>query len=118
MQRDASNLTIIGYVRSGAGDDGVTRRLALAHEKRPLLELLDDARRSKQDQKIRLFEAAAIVLDGPEVARRVGETVVRQQTGTAVRLMLRALGSPVPYGAVSPRHQPSSRPTTNARPSR
>jgi diguanylate cyclase (GGDEF)-like protein len=96
-RRDTSNLTLaltIGYVRSHLGEDGVADLLRAAREERPLSELCNEARWSTQAQKMALFEAAAEVMHDPEVARRIGETVLQQQTGTAVRIMLRTVGSP------------------------
>ena len=95
--RDASNLTIsltIGHVRARAGTGGVERLLELAGETRPLAVLEDQTGWSTQEQKIRLFEAAAVVLDDPQAARRVGETVLEQRTATSLKLLLRTLGSP------------------------
>ena len=95
--RDSSNLTmalIIGYMRDRGGDAAVDRMLELAGESRPLADLLDERRWSSYEQKIRLFEAAVAVLGDPDTPRRIGATVLQQQTGTALRLMLRALGSP------------------------
>ncbi|MEY2463373.1 MAG: hypothetical protein QOH64_1511 [Acidimicrobiaceae bacterium] len=96
-RRDTSNLTLaltIGYVRARLGDEGVTDLLRIAGETRSLAELSNEGRWSTQEQKMALFTAAAELLDDPEVARRIGETVLDQQTGAAVRLMLRAVGSP------------------------
>lgn len=96
-QRDSSNLTIsliIGYVRDRAGEPAVEQMLALAGEVRPMEELLDEGRWCSYERKIRLFEGACEVLGDPETPRLVGATVLEQQTGTAIRLMLRALGSP------------------------
>lgn len=95
--RDASNMTlsfIIGYVRAQAGDEGVEQLLRLAGEQRPLSELLDQSGWSTQEQKISLFEAAAELLHEPEIGRRVGEAVMEQRTSVALRVVLRALGSP------------------------
>ena len=96
-ERDSSNLTmalIIAYVRDRGGDAAVGQLLAVAGETRPMEELLDEGRWSSYHQKIRLFEAAIAVLDDPATPRLVGATVLERQTGTAIRLMLRALGSP------------------------
>lgn len=97
QERDSSNLTmalIIGYVRRRGGEAAVEQLLATAGETRPMAELLDEGRWSSYGQKLRLFEAASAVLGDADTPRRVGETVLEQQTGTAIRLMLRALGSP------------------------
>jgi diguanylate cyclase (GGDEF)-like protein len=96
-ERDSSNLTIaliIGYVRERRGDAGVAQLLEVAGESRPIDELLDEGRWSSFDQKIRLFEAAIAILGDPDTPRLVGMTVLERQTGTAIRLILRALGSP------------------------
>lgn len=97
QQRDCSNLTnalIIGYVRRRGGDAAVEQLLTTAGETRPMAELIDEGRWSSYGQKLRLFEAASTVLGDTDTPRLVGETVLEQQTGTAIRLMLRALGSP------------------------
>jgi diguanylate cyclase (GGDEF)-like protein len=96
-RRDSSNITIallLGYVSSQGGDEAVAAVLDLAGEKRPLAELNDETRWSTQEQKIALLEAAAAVLDDPEVGRHVGETVLQQRAGFALRLVLRTVGSP------------------------
>src|SRR5579872_6504946 len=96
-ERTSSNLTmalIIGYVRDRRGDGGVEQLLEAAGETRPISELLDEGRWSSFDQKIRLFEAAIAILGDPDTPRLVGTTVLQRQTGVAIRLMLRALGSP------------------------
>ena len=96
-ERDSSNLTnalILGHVRDRGGDAAVEQVLAAAGETRSVAELIDEGRWSTYQQKIRLFEAAVDVLKDPDTPRLVGATVMKQQTGTAVRLMLRALGSP------------------------
>ena len=46
------------------------------------------------DECIALLEAAAEVLDDPEIGLHVGEQAVRQHAGTPVATMLRTLGSP------------------------
>jgi diguanylate cyclase (GGDEF)-like protein len=95
--RDSSNLTIaltIGYVRAQRGPEAVARLLALAEETRPLAELEDDTRWSTQGQKIRLFEAAAVLLDDPLASRHIGETVLEQRTAASLKLLLRTVGSP------------------------
>lgn len=96
-RRNSSNLTtalIIGYVRDRRGDGGVEQLLEVAGEARPIDELLDEARWSSFEQKIRLFEAAIEVLGDPDTPRLVGTTVLDRQVGAGIRLMLRALGSP------------------------
>jgi diguanylate cyclase (GGDEF)-like protein len=95
--REASNLTLaltIGYVRAHGGPDAVERLLERAGETRPLSVLEDETGWSTQDQKIRLFKAAAAILDDPLAPRRIGETVLEQRTAASLKLLLRTLGSP------------------------
>jgi hypothetical protein len=110
-RRDTSNLTLaltIGYVRARLGDEGVTDLLRIAGETRSLAELSNEGRWSTQEQKMALFTAAAELLDDPEVARRIGETVLDQQTGA---------GHPRRCAAAWPRPARSSPPTTRVKPS-
>ena len=84
----------VRYVREKAGDDGVRRMLALAHEDRSAAELEDEHRWSTYEQKIALWEAAAVVLDDPVVSRHIGESALRHSVGASLRVLLRTLGSP------------------------
>jgi diguanylate cyclase (GGDEF)-like protein len=84
----------IRYVRSKAGDDGVARMLALAGETRTAEELEDEHRWSTYEQKIALWEAAAVVLDDPVVTRHIGESALEHRVGAGLRVLLRTLGSP------------------------
>jgi K+-sensing histidine kinase KdpD len=96
-QRHTAGVTtalILRYVRSRAGDQGVARVMELAGDDRDPTELEDETSWSTYDQKIRLFDAAAQALDDPQVARRIGETVIDQRVGAPIKLLLRALGSP------------------------
>jgi len=85
---------IVRYVRHHAGDDGVARLLALAHEERPLATLENEQVWSTYEQKIALLEAAAVVLDDPDVALHIGETALDHSVGPGIRILLRRLGSP------------------------
>ncbi len=96
-ERASSNLTvaaIIGYVSDRGGSAAVERLLATARETRPMAVLLDAGNWTSQDQKVRLFEAAVEVLGDPDAPRMIGATILERQAGTALRLVLRALGSP------------------------
>src|SRR2546421_7311645 len=86
----------VRYVRARAGDEGVRRTLELAGESRAPEELEDERTWSTYDQTILLLEAAARVLGDPHVSRHMGETAVSEQVGGALKMLLRALGSPGP----------------------
>src|SRR6266545_2842847 len=91
---------------------GMTSKLVLAHAERMggrgaveavLLrcglesreaELRDENSWFSYENKIRLFEALAEVLDDPHVTRRMGETVLDLSVGEGLRATLRALGTP------------------------
>ncbi len=85
---------ILGYARQRAGDNGVDRLLRLAGERRSAADLEDEATWSTYAQKVALFEAAAVVCDDQLVARRIGESVLREQVGIPIRMILWTLGSP------------------------
>lgn len=85
---------IVNFVRHHAGDDGVARLLELAGETRPLSELEDEQRWSTYEQKIALMEAAAVVLDDPNVMIHMGEAALEHQVGPGIRILIRRLGSP------------------------
>ena len=85
---------IVEYVRGRAGDRGVRRLLQLAGEMRSERELCDEGQWSTYAQKIALFEAAAVVLDDPIVARHVGEASLALGVGASTKALLRSLGSP------------------------
>ncbi len=85
---------IVRYVRHHAGDEGVERLLVLAGEDRPIALLENEQHWSTYEQKIALLEAAALVLDDPDVALHIGETALDHSVGPAIRILLRRLGSP------------------------
>ena len=85
---------IVRYVRHHAGDEGVARLLALAGDERPLSVLENEQHWSTYDEKIALLEAAAVVLDDPDVALHIGETALDHSVGPGIRILLRRLGSP------------------------
>ena len=49
---------------------------------------------SSYEAAVKLFRAAAVVTDEPDIGRRVGEETLRQYHGTEVAALLRSLGSP------------------------
>ena len=85
---------IVRYVRHHAGDEGVARLLALAGDDRPLAVLENEQHWSTYEEKIALLEAAAVVLDDPDVALHIGETALDHSVGPGIRILLRRLGSP------------------------
>lgn len=57
-------------------------------------KLLDENYWFSYDEKIALFEAAAEVLDDPEVMLHIGDVAVELNVGEGLKVALRALGSP------------------------
>src|SRR3954468_16928183 len=86
--------TLIRHVRSRAGDDAAREVLALSEVDHPTSYLDDPSNWIWLNECIALLEAAADVLDDPEIGLHVGEQAVRQHAGTPVATMLRSLGSP------------------------
>src|SRR6478752_1100373 len=85
---------IVRYVRHHAGDEGVVRLLTLARDDRAVEVLENEQHWSTYEQKIALLEAAAVVLDDPDVALHIGETALDHSVGPGIRILLRRLGSP------------------------
>jgi diguanylate cyclase (GGDEF)-like protein len=96
-RRETAGVTtrlIVAYVRARLGADGVDALLAGACDERPVAVLEDEATWSTYDQKVALFASAAALLDDPQVAQHIGRTVLQEQVGAPVKLLLRTLGSP------------------------
>jgi diguanylate cyclase (GGDEF)-like protein len=85
---------LLRHVATVSGEDAVGQLLRRAGSTRSAAFLEDPANWISYDEAIALFEAAAVLTDDPQVARRVGEQTVRQHAGTPVATVLRALGSP------------------------
>jgi len=85
---------VVRYVRDRGGAKGVERLLRLAGESRPTSMLEDERTWSSYEQKIALFEAAARVLEDPDVARKIGASVLRHRVGLPIKALLRTLGTP------------------------
>ncbi|MGP8060524.1 MAG: EAL domain-containing protein [Acidimicrobiales bacterium] len=85
---------IVRYVRARAGETGVTQLLAASGEHRPVTLLEDPRSWSTHDQAVVLLHAASQVTGDPDIARHVGEEMLRQHDGTEVANLLRSLGSP------------------------
>lgn len=104
--RETSGVTIrliVEFVRSRFGEEVLTRVLARAGETRPLAVLEDEGVWSTYDEKVALFAAAAEVTGRPDIARAIGETVLRSSVGTTLRLALGLLGSPATLLRAIPR---------------
>jgi diguanylate cyclase (GGDEF)-like protein len=84
---------IVDHVRRRAGDAGVTLLLSRSLVAHDLVSLVDDSAWFTYDEKIALFEAAAEILDDPDVGKHVGESVFDGDGGGLLQV-LRALGSP------------------------
>lgn len=95
--RETSGVTtrlIVRYVRERGGDEAVARVLERAGSRRTAAELEDESAWTSYAEKIALFRAAAEVFDDADVARRIGETVIKERVGLGVKVLLRSLGSP------------------------
>ena len=95
--RDTAGITtrlIVAYVRRHGGDAAVQQVLARANVPHDLAALEDERTWSSYETKIALFAAADEVLDDPDVGRHVGESLLQEQVGAALRLVIGALGSP------------------------
>ena len=85
---------IIRYVRNLCGDPGLARMLQMAGEMRPVEALEDSLTWSSYAETLALISAAAHVCVDNEIARHLGEEMLRQYDGTEVANLLRSLGSP------------------------
>lgn len=104
--RETSGVTIrliVEFVRARYGEEALQRILAAAGETRPVTVLENEAEWSTYDQKIALFEAAAAETGRPDIARAMGETVLRSSVATTLRMALGLLGSPATLLRVIPR---------------
>ncbi|HTT86685.1 MAG TPA: hypothetical protein VMF60_04910, partial [Acidimicrobiales bacterium] len=72
---------LLAYVREVAGDDGVARVCREAGEARSAEHLQDANAWSSYAQGLALFQAAATVLEDPDVGRKAGMEVFRQYAG-------------------------------------
>src|SRR5207244_4831257 len=85
----ATTCLLARYVREHAGEEGLVRVHAAAHINAPLVALEDESRWFTYEEKIALFEAAAMVLHDAEVTRHVGQSALLLQVGAGVRVLLR-----------------------------
>jgi len=95
--RDTAGVTtrlIVAYARRHLGEAGVAALLRRAGETRSVEALEDEGVWSSYRQKIALFEAAEQAMGDAWVARRIGESVLTEQLGAILRVVVGALGSP------------------------
>lgn len=95
--REISGMTtslILSYVEREGGADAVDRVLEQAGLTGWKEELRDEDRWFADRRRVDLFHAAERVLDDPGVARHAGEAALELNTGQALKLALRSLGSP------------------------
>jgi len=96
-QRETAGITIrliLDYVRAVKGDAGVQQMLDLAGETRPLHVLENPRVWSSYDARVQLFDAASRVTGDPEVAQRIGASIVNSMAHPVLRATLARLGSP------------------------
>jgi diguanylate cyclase (GGDEF)-like protein len=84
----------LSYVERKAGRSAVDELLERSGLSDREADLRDDNSWLPDQFRVDLFEAAAEVLDDPHVARRIGAASLDANVGTALKLSLRALGSP------------------------
>lgn len=87
---------IVSYVRDEAGDDGVRELIAGSGIGATERQLADARRWWSYADKVALFEAAEAVVGDPEVATRIGRTVLAASVAPAMVPLLRAFGGPSP----------------------
>jgi diguanylate cyclase (GGDEF)-like protein/putative nucleotidyltransferase with HDIG domain len=95
--RETNGMTsrlILAYVERRGGRAAVERVLQLCGLEDAEPDLRNEGHWFSFATKVRLFVAAADVLDDPFVARHVGECAIDLNVGDALKLALRALGSP------------------------
>jgi hypothetical protein len=85
---------IVQYARRTGGDAAVKRVLEHAGIDRPVEEFEDESTWWTYEEKIALWEAAAEVLHDPMISRHAGEACLETNIGSALRFLLRGVGSP------------------------
>ena len=95
--RETSGMTthlLLQYVERQGGVGAVDAVLERAGMAGRAEELRDEDNWFSYDSKIRLFEAASVVLDDPAVTRHMGEAALDLAVADKLKVVLRALGSP------------------------
>ncbi len=90
----ATTSLILRHVRAHGGPGAVDRLLRLADVPYAAQELEDLSRWVSYDTRIRLLEAATVVLDDPMSPRAMGAAALHVGLAHSLVLLLRALGSP------------------------
>lgn len=85
---------ILAYVEREGGPRAVRELLELCEVTGEVERLRDETFWFDFDTKIRLFEAAAVVLGDPHVARHIGEAALALNAFTGLKLALRTFGAP------------------------
>src|SRR3954452_1339637 len=85
---------ILAYLEHRGGRAAVDRVLELCGLEDAEPDLRDEGHWFSFGTKVRLLIAASEVLDDPQVARHLGERAIDLNVGEALKLTLRALGSP------------------------
>jgi diguanylate cyclase (GGDEF)-like protein len=85
---------LLAVVHRRAGDDGVAQVLDRSGERRSRADLERPDGWSSYPQGLAVFQAAAEVLDDPDIGRQAGVEVFRRYAGTEVLALLRSIGSP------------------------
>ncbi|WP_298457338.1 bifunctional diguanylate cyclase/phosphodiesterase [uncultured Cellulomonas sp.] len=102
----ATTALIVKHVRARGGRAALDRMLELAQVSATVEELEDLGRWSSYDCRIRLFEAATVVLDDPLCTRQMGSEALRAGLAPPLVLVLRAIGSPAGVYRQMPRAVP------------
>jgi diguanylate cyclase (GGDEF)-like protein/putative nucleotidyltransferase with HDIG domain len=95
--RETSGMTsklVLAYAEKQGGPEAVERILRHCGLEGREAELRNEGSWFSYDAKLRLFEAAAVVLEDPRVMRRVGESALELSVGEGLKAALRALGTP------------------------
>src|SRR2546423_10893819 len=85
---------ILAYLEHRGGRAAVDRVLELCGLEDAEPDLRDEGHWFSFATKVRLLIAASEVLDDPQVARHLGERAIELHVGEALKLTLRAVGSP------------------------
>ena len=105
---------LLAVVHRIGGDDAVAEVLATSGEQRSAAEIERPDGWSTYPQGLALFQAAADLLDDPDIGRKAGTEVFRRYAGTEVLALLRSIGSPAEMIRVYPAISAKQSTVTNA----